>query len=162
MYNNANSSLTCWAFCGIWLGIWEAQSYLQVGFGVVININRSKITVASSFIMNIYCGLKAAEESGCQNLSFINICLKWQGRGVKTKLLFPLRMSQQHASNNSSACESLQRVRKTASNWKCKSTCRRGPGGGRAQLPWAPSWSVSGHSDPNSGKPGWHDLHGGH
>lgn len=46
-----------------------------MAFGVVININRNKITVASSFIMNIYCGLKAAE-SGCQNLSFINICLK--------------------------------------------------------------------------------------
>lgn len=38
--------------------------------------------------MNLDCGLKVTEESGCQNLSFINICLKWQGRGVEDKITF--------------------------------------------------------------------------
>jgi hypothetical protein len=80
--------MKCWTFLGIWFGIWEAQRYLQDGSGVVININRCKITVASSFIMNLYCGLRATEESRCQNPSFINICLKWQGRGVEDKITF--------------------------------------------------------------------------
>lgn len=72
---------------------------------------------------------------------------------LKTKLLFPLSMNQQHAvtSNNSSVYECLRRVRKTASEWKGKCTCWRGPGGCRATPPPAPSCSVSEHSDSNSG-----------
>lgn len=58
------------------MGFERHKGILQAAFGMVIAINRSKITLASSFLMNLYCGLRTTEESRCQNLPFINICLK--------------------------------------------------------------------------------------
>lgn len=58
---------------------------------------------------------------------------------LKTKLLFPLSMNQQHAviSNNSSVYECSQRVRKTASNWKCQVHLQETPRRLQSTAPWS-------------------------